>query len=338
MKKLYALIIAAIILLSTAAFSVLSQRRNDTLLLYSADAYVAESAAMLSAFHRATGIAVAPPKGGGSFTLAREIAEGAPADIFLSVSSSALTPQYLGDKSSGWGIAIATDQLVIAYSNLTERNAAASALIDLFANAYAHNSTSMYSEAFSNLTSGAFKIGISNASDDPAGYRAWIALEAAGYLYENNTDYFLKRATANSAVVSADNAAELVAPLEYGQIQFLFIYRSAAVAKGLGYIVLPAQLNQGDPNMSSFYAHFSYEISTGPVYGSTIFIYLTVIANNSMLSASYRFIAFSVRHEALLLNYSLQPLFPAFYFGAEPMPSELLAQGQGLFVYKGPLG
>lgn len=339
MRKLYALLIAVAVIAGAFAFSFVFGHTRNTLVLYTADAYAAEASALLSHFHNVTGYSVAPPKAGGSFELAREIAQVGGTDLFLSVSSSSLTRQYLGNRSSGWALAIASDQLVIAYSRATEENQAALSAIHLFQKAYEENSTALYASAFENLTSGNVKVGISNASEDPAGLRAWLALEIAGYLYENNTQYFVQRAQESGAVVSSTSAAELVSPLEYGDIQFLFIYRSAAISKGLPYLQLPDSIGQGNVSLSSFYSQFQYRTSGGIMRGSPILLYLTVIAGSPFQSESYRFINITVQDITMLSVFGLQPLYPSLYYGPSTLPPSLSYMlKRGMIAYSGQLG
>ena len=87
--------------------------------------------------------------------------------------------------------------------------------VSQFASANSTNSTTLYSEAYSNLTSGLVKVGISDPNSDPAGFRAWINLEIAGFEYHNgNRSYFENRMIKRGGSVSAANAADLVSPLD----------------------------------------------------------------------------------------------------------------------------
>ncbi len=335
-------VISVVCILAAASYGVLvfegAGNGKQSLITYSADAYVQESSALLASFHNSTGFPVAPAIGGGSFADARAIAQGAPADIFISVAQSALTRQYLLGRYSGWAVAFAADQLVIAY-NHTLLSAQAKATVNEFGLALSSNNTSEYFSAFSNLTSGNVKVGIANPVDDPAGLRGWLALEIAGYLYAGgNTSYFTNMAEINNATVSSTNAATLVTPLETGNIQFLFIYKSAAVSHGLDYISLPPGVNQGNASLSSFYGRFTYPLPTGNVSGSPIYLYVTVLANTTLQSESYSFLGFVVNNTQMLSGFGLTPLQPSIVFssGAEP-PALSALIGQGRVISGGPL-
>ena len=335
--------IMVVFTVAASSYAVLELSHNGSssqgLIVYSADAYVQESNTMLNGFHNTTGYPVAPAIGAGSYSAARSIGQGAPADIFISVAQGALDRSYLLSRYSGWAVAFASDQLVLAYSSATISNAPAKSVIAMFSQANASNSSTAYYAAFSNLTSGAVKVGIANPSDDPAGLRGWLALEIAGYLYDRaNVGYFVNATLRNNASVSSLNAALLVEPLEAGYIQFLFIYKSAAIANGLGFISLPASINQGEPGMSSFYNKFTYTLPTGTVRGSPIFLYATVLANSSRSPESYAFLGYLVNNTNILSGFGLSPLQPCILFSSVQDPPEIAALvSEGHLAYGGPL-
>ena len=320
MKARY--IIALFILLILAIGVVyVTTRKTQPLIVYSADAYTKEVSELLSLFHNQTGVPVAPVHGGGSLALAREISQGVPVSVFVSVALIAYSQSYLGSRYSGWAIAFVADQMVLAYSNST--NPVVSTVVKDFKTAESTNSSKYYYYAFNNLTSGKLKIGISNPNDDPAGFRGWLVLEMAGFLYANDTQYFVKRTLENRANVTASNAAQLVSPLLYGDIQFLFIYRSAAIAKHLNYIELPRHINLGDPSLSSFYSQFTYNLSTGVVHGSPVYLFLSVPSNAVDSAQAYNFVKFVIEHSSILQSYGLTPLKPAILFNDTHIPQQL---------------
>src|SRR5579875_3076332 len=217
------IVIAIIVLL--ISYSFLSSSKS-TLIVYSADAYAVEATYMLSNFSSLHDIAYTNPKAGGSFLLARQIAQGNPADVFISVSKSAVSKDYLANMYPGWAIAFASDEMTIAYSNSSP---AVSNLLRLYQNAMQSNSNTSWAQFFSYLTSGSLKVGISDPNSDPAGLRAWFMLEAAGIAYAGNETLYADRMIDSKANVTASSAAELVAPLQAGQIQLLFILFSIDV-------------------------------------------------------------------------------------------------------------
>lgn len=305
---------------------------------YVADAYTGEATVMLNSFHEQSGIPVAPPQAGGSFALARQIAEGASASVFISVALSAYSKSYLQSAYSGWAIAFASDQMVLAYSNATLSSPGGAALINLFQKAYTLNSSTLYFAAFSNLTNGEFRLGISDPNSDPAGFRAFLVLEMAGYAYAGSSQYFVHRMIADHLNVTASNAAELVSPLTTGNIQFLFIYKSSALSKGLGFIQLPPEINLGSPLYARFYSRFSYNLTTGSVSGSPVYLYISVPATSPDQKAALQFVSFVIKDSSILSAFGLVPLSPAFLYNSTVPPAQITGLlSQGYLLYMGEL-
>ncbi|MGC8515791.1 MAG: substrate-binding domain-containing protein [Thermoplasmata archaeon] len=311
------LIIAVIVILIGSYLYV--QKPSQSLEVYAADAYVAEANHLISGFKNATGLPINDAKGGGSFTLASEIGQGDPSDIFISVALNSYEKQYLGSRYSGWAVAFAADSLVIAYNNATLTGASKS-VISGFESATS-NSISGYSEAFANLTSGSFKVGISDPNKDPAGLRAMISLEIAGYLYHGgNISYYIERMQTDGAISSASSAAELVAPLEQGSISFLYIYKSSAISQGLGYIELPQDLNFGNASLAPFYSKFSYATASGNQTGSPVFLYVSVLANDSLRSEAMKFVCYVINNSAQMAAFGMEVLKTGFVYANATIP------------------
>jgi molybdate/tungstate transport system substrate-binding protein len=312
------LIIAVIVILVGSYLYI--QKPSQSLEVYAADAYVAETNHLISGFKNTTGLIMNDAKGGGSFTLASEIGQGDPANVFISVALNSYEKQYLGSRYSGWAVAFAADSLVIAYNNGT-LTCASKSVITEFKSAAKSNSTSGYAEAFANLASGSFKVGISDPNKDPAGLRAMISLEIAGYLYHNgNLLYYIQRMQAHGAIYSASNAAELVAPLEQGGISFLYIYKSSAISQGLGYIELPQDLNFGNYSLEPFYSKFSYETASGNQVGSPVFLYISALANDSLGSEAMKFVCYVINNSWQMAAFGMEIMKAGFIYSNVSIP------------------
>jgi len=329
------LILAVVIVIVVAAIAVglsLSSSGTTTtssspLISYSADAYSIETTALLNAFSQSTGTPVAPVKSAGSFADANQIAAGAPDDVFISAALSAASPQYLKNLSADWAVGFATDQMVVAYSN----SSATSAVILQGQAAAKSNATADWNSFFTTLSSGAVKVGISAPVSDPAGLRGWLVLEAAGSFYaEGNSSAYAKPLLRSGGNVTGTNAAALVAPLESGQIQALFIYRSAAISDHLPYIQLDRHVNLGDPTLGAVYSKFTYTDSAGTTSGAPIVISITVPLSTTNSAEALNFVQFVVKNAGTLAAYGLQPLSPArLYSNVTPPVSieQLVTQG-----------
>ena len=287
---------------SSVSSTVSSSATSSGLILYSADAYVNESTILENAFTSSSGIQMAPPKAAGSLTLAQQIAQGNPVSVFLSVSKTAVQNTTLKTAFGGWAIAFASDQMGIVYANSTTQNSAAMAVINAYNTASSTNTTAALYAFFNNLTSGQVKVGISNPNADPAGYRAWIVLEAAGHIYANNTNYFVNRMISNGGNFTGASAADLVAPLQTGQIQFLFIYKSDITAEHLKLIQLPSGVNLGSGAYNTFYSQFTYTITTGVQKGGSITLWYHVPKTSTDPTDSVKFVAFVIQNYPTLLK------------------------------------
>jgi len=308
-----------------------STMTSSPLILYTADSFTIEATMLESAFTNSTGIAMAPPKSGGSLLLASEIAQGNPVSVFISLSHGAVTAGHLGNESSGWAISFASDQMTLAYSNVTLQNSAANATVTACNSALATNTTAAWNNCFTMLTSGSVKVGSGNPNADPSGYRGWMVLEAAGQAYANNSSFYENRLISNNGNITAASAADLIAPLQTGQIQFLWIYKSSAIAHKLDYLQLSGQVNLGDPKYSSFYSQFSYQLATGVETGGLIRLWITVPADSTDTADSLQFVAFVVKNSPTLLSpYGLLPITPAKLYNSTTVPpllQQLVSQG-----------
>jgi molybdate/tungstate transport system substrate-binding protein len=100
--------------------------------------------------------------------------------------------------------------------------------------------------------------GRSDPNADPCGYRTLLTLKLAQVFYN--------KPNIAEAIEQKDNRfirpkeVDLLALLETGAIDYIFLYRSVAVQHGLEFLVLPSEINLGNPKYSSFYAQASVTI------------------------------------------------------------------------------
>jgi molybdate/tungstate transport system substrate-binding protein len=338
--RLLAAVALAVSLLSLAAYLDLqSGGRSTQLVVYVADSYSGEAASLLQRYSSEAGFQAPPVVAGGSFALAREIGAGARATVFMPVAQSALGRSYMGAEAPGFAVAIASDQLVLAFSNQSYAAAQFTPVLASLKEAQTGGSAASWREALTQLTSGGLKIGISDPRTDPAGLRGWLALESAGILYAGDRNAFTSRVVENRANVTAQNAAELVAPLEGGQIQFLFIYRSAALSHSLGYVSLPAGMNFGDPSMAQYYRSLTYDSGGLDLVGSPIYLFVAVPANTNNEGLALDFVVFCVKNSsAILSGFGMTPLKPALLFNDTALPRQISALvEEGYVTEAGPL-
>lgn len=324
----------------TSTVTSTSTSKEAPLITYSADAYATEVTSLLNAFSSSTGVQVAPAKSGGSTADASAIRAGAPDDVFVSASLAATSAQYLGDLTANWAIGLATDQLVVAYSNDSiTQTAATNNIVGLANAAIKSNATSDWNNFFAALVGGTVKVGISAPAQDPAGLRAWLVLEAAGYLYSGgNPQAYASTLLSDRANETAASAALLVAPLQAGDIQFLFTYKSAAISNHLDRIALDSHVNLGTPSLDSFYSQFTYTDSAGVTKGAPIVICVTIPLSVINSAEALQFVQYAVQNANSLRTFGLVPLAPALLYESTSPPAAIQQLvTQGLLANSGPL-
>ncbi len=340
-----ATVAAAVLLIAVIAYASLSTgARSGTtapnstsvstapLVTFNADAYTPAVQQLLNGFSSATGVPVAPAHPAGSFALARQIASGSQVDVFIPVALSAAAPSNLGNLSSNWAIGFASDQMVIAYSNATTASPAAAAIISEYAQAARSNASSDWRTLFASLASGSVMVGISDPNADPAGLRGWLVLEAAGSLYAGgNQSAYTAPLLQQKANVTGSAAANMVAPLQAGQFQFLFLYKSAAIAQHLGYFQLDHRVNLGDPRLTSSYAQLTYKLAASQARGAPVILCVTIPRDAVHASEAAQFVQYLARNSGAVVSaYGLQPFAPPLLYNDTSPPlfvSDMLSQG-----------
>jgi molybdate/tungstate transport system substrate-binding protein len=133
------------------------------------------------------------------------------------------------------------------------------------------------------------------------------------------------------ANVTGSAAANMVAPLQAGQFQFLFIYRSAAIAQHLGYLQLDHKVNLGDPKFAAGYAQLTYRLATGLTKGAPIILCMTVPNNAPHASEAMQFVQYLAKSSGPVVSaYGLQPFAPPLLYNNTAPPqfvSQMLAEG-----------
>ena len=142
--------------------------------------------------------------------------------------------------------------------------------------------------------------------------------------------------------MTASSAADLVAPLQSGQIQFLFIYRSAAITDQIGYLALNAHVNLSSASLGSFYSRFSYTDSAGTTAGAPIVIVITVPLSSVNTAEALEFIQYVVKNAQSLSSFGLvvpaQLLLYSSVTAPQTLPQPIqLMLTQGLLVQAGPI-
>ncbi len=179
----------------------------------------------------------------GSRTCARKIVDlGRPCDIMASadytVIENLLIPVY-----ASWNISFATNEMAIMYR-------ADSRYADRI------NTVNWYKI----LLRKGVEYGHSDPNTDPCGYRSQIVWQLAERYYHVPGLYKqLKRHCPPKNIRPKET--DLIALLEAGEIDYLFIYRSVCMQHKMPFVKLPDQINLGSSKYTSFYQHASIRIS-----------------------------------------------------------------------------
>jgi molybdate/tungstate transport system substrate-binding protein len=178
----------------------------------------------------------------GSRECARKISElHQPCDVFASadyaVIDNILTPEY-----ADWDLKFATNEMSIVYTDKSRH-------------AKDINARNWYEI----LLDPEVTFGRSDPNADPCGYRTILTVELAERYYgkQGLAEHLLKK---NMEYIRPKEV-DLLALLEVGELDYIFIYRSVAVQHRLRYVTLPDQINLKDPEREEYYRQVSVELN-----------------------------------------------------------------------------
>jgi molybdate/tungstate transport system substrate-binding protein len=158
-----------------------------------------------------------------------------------------------------------------------------------------------------------FKFGRTYPDLDPKGYYMIITAELAN-LHYNDT-------TIKQRVMGDDRNTKQLFPeeilktiLEQGQLDAVAAYKHEAVARGLPYITLPAQINLADPTFVDFYKNGSYTLGKDgqTVIGEPIYFSFTIPTTVKNLDGAVSFGDFILTDSGrnILQDQGLNPINP----------------------------
>lgn len=186
----------------------------------------------------------------GSRVCARKITDlHKPCDIIVTadytVMNDLLIPEY-----ADWNIKFASNEMVIAFCEDSRK-------------AIGINQDNW----FDTLLQKDIAFGRSDPNSDPCGYRAVLVIKLAEIFY--NKPGFGYKMLAKDRRYIRPKEVDLLAFLEVGELDCIFIYRSVAEQHKLRYIVLPDQINLKNDEFADFYKNASIRL-TGKKPGTHI--------------------------------------------------------------------
>ncbi|MBU0763706.1 MAG: tungstate ABC transporter substrate-binding protein WtpA [Bacteroidetes bacterium] len=249
----------------------------------------------------------------GSRQCARKITDlSRPCDIMASADYAVIDNLLIPDHAD-WNIRFATNEMTITYS---ER----SRLSD----------TLNVQNWFEILLSDSVAFGRSDPNSDPCGYRAVLMLKLAEQYY--NRPELAEKLLRKDLNCIRPKEVDLLALLESGSIDYIFLYRSVAEQHKLKYLVLPDEINLKNPEYAGRYASVTCEI-TGKKPGEIVeqtgepMVYgITVCKQAPNPDAAYKFVEFILTKDKgiAILEKNGQPcIAPVCTDSCEALPGSL---------------
>jgi molybdate/tungstate transport system substrate-binding protein len=187
----------------------------------------------------------------GSRTAARQITDLKREVDVLGSADSEVIRQLLYPEYADFCIDFSTNEMVIVYTDESR-----------FSNEI---SSSNWYEII--LRDGV-EFGHSDPNSDPCGYRSVLTMKLAEKYY--NRAGLFKAFTGRTRMKNIrPKEVDLLAMIETGELDYLFIYRSVAEQHRLRYVSLPPQINLSSGEFAGLYAGVSIEL-TGKTPGETI--------------------------------------------------------------------
>ena len=178
----------------------------------------------------------------GSRICARKIADlHRPCDILASADYTVINTLLIPEHAD-WNIKFASNEMVIAFCN--DSRGASRINKDNWAE---------------NLLQKNVAFGRSDPNADPCGYRAVLTITLAEKFY--NRPGFAVKMLAKDQRYIRPKEVDLLALLETGELDYMFIYRSVAEQHKLKYIVLPDDINLKKTQFHDFYKTASVRIA-----------------------------------------------------------------------------
>jgi len=234
--------ISFIVLLLGIVFSNnLSAQANNQLIIFHAGSLTVPFEKIIDGFENENPGVEVLKEIAGSRECARKISElKKPCDVFASADYLVID-QLLIPAFAEWNLKFATNEMTITYSPKSRR-------------AKEINQKNW----FKILLDEKVNIGRADPNADPCGYRTVLSLKLADIYYKKDL---------SQKILSKDNEyirpkeVDLLALLEAGEVDYIFLYRSVAEQHGLKYLTLPDQVNLKKAELEEHYKQVSTELS-----------------------------------------------------------------------------
>lgn len=225
-------------------------RPGGTLILFHAGSLSVPVQALCDSFARHYPAVKFQTEAAGSKECARKIADlKKPCDVMLSADFAVIDHLLIPDHAR-WNIHFASNEMCIVYTDKSR---------------YAADINS--GNWFDVLLRKDVTFGRSDPDSDPCGVRAVLTAKLAERYYAKPG--LADRLLAKNRNYIRPKETDLLALLESGSLDYIFLYRSVALQHGLKYLILPDAVNLKNPGMDSLYAQVSIQ-TLGKTPGSQI--------------------------------------------------------------------
>jgi molybdate/tungstate transport system substrate-binding protein len=242
-------------------------------------------------------------------------------DVFISSDPNVNVNVLMGPKNGGkvkWFTILASAQLVLAYNPHSK-----------FAQDFERAKADQI-PWYELLEKPGVRFGRGDPSIDPKGYRTLFLFQLASVYYHRPDIAGLPGSPLNPSQVFPE--VVLTAKLESGQFDAGFFYKHEAVAHKLPYISLPAEINQGDPHLASFYGQASYTTPAGTqMKGAPILFTVTIPEMARHREAAIAFVRFLLSSDGLLKEFGFGNIDHQSAGDMDQFPTELRGFSAGVF-------
>jgi len=223
----------------------------------------------------------------GSVECARKISElKRPCDVLVSADYTVIDKMLMPDYTE-WNIKFAANEMSIAYQKKSRRNAELSA-------------TNWYEV----LLDPSVIYARSDPNTDPCGYRTVFMMQLSEKYYSKHglVEAMLKK----DVDFIRPKETDLLALLESGSVDYIFIYKSVAMQHGLKFLILPDEINLKNNAMAGYYQNAIISLKgqkpneTIIIRGQPIIYGITILKNASNYAAAVAFLEYVLSSEESL--------------------------------------
>jgi molybdate/tungstate transport system substrate-binding protein len=220
----------------------------------------------------------------GSVASARKITELNRSCDILASADYAVIDNMLIPKYADWNIKFVSNELSLVYQESSRYAAQINA-----------------KNWYDLLSRDDVAFGRADPNSDPCGYRTVLSLQLAEKYYKRNG--LAKKITDKDQNYIRPKEVDLIALLESGSIDYIFLYRSVAIQHKLKYIIFPDEINLKNMANASLYASVSTEINGKEpgkkeiVRGEPMIYGITILRDAPNKPAAQAFLGFLLNRE-----------------------------------------